>query len=101
MGRDTSDEAYVLTLCDRVLGEVGSRQRRFGWLQGDPGRTGRRVRLPVDGYWAAAHLVLEYRERQHYQPVPHSISPNGSPSTASTAGSKGRSSQWPSELTQP
>lgn len=71
MGRDTSDEAYVLNLCDRVLGEVGSRQHRFDWLLGDPGRSGRRVRLPVDGYWPAANLVVEYRERQHDQPVPH------------------------------
>lgn len=71
MGRQTSDEAYVLNLCDRVLGEVGSRQHRFEWLMGDPGRSGRRVRLPVDGYWASANLVVEYRERQHGQSVPH------------------------------
>lgn len=71
MGREASDEAYVLNLCDRVLGEGGSRQHRFEWLVGDPGRTGRRVRLPVDGYWPVANLVVEYRERQHGQPVPH------------------------------
>lgn len=71
MGRETSDEAYVLNLCDRVLGEVGSRQHRFDWLMGDPGRSGRRVRLPVDGYWPFANLVVEYRERQHGQSVPH------------------------------
>lgn len=71
MGRETSDEAYVLNLCDRVLGEASSRQHRFDWLLGDPGRSGRRVRLPVDGYWPVANLVVEYRERQHGLPVPH------------------------------
>ena len=36
MGRDTSDEAYVIDLCDRVLGIPGLRQHRFDWLLGDP-----------------------------------------------------------------
>lgn len=71
MGRESSDEAYVLNLCDRALSEIGSRQHRFDWLLGDPGKSGRRVRLPVDGYWPAANLVVEYRERQHDQSVPH------------------------------
>lgn len=51
MGRESSDEAYLLTLCDQALGEVGKRQHRFDWLLGDPGRNGRCARLPVDGYW--------------------------------------------------
>lgn len=71
MGRETSDEAYVLSLCDRALGEIGSRQHRFEWLLGDPGKSGRRVRLPVDGFWQAANIVVEYRERQHGEPIPH------------------------------
>lgn len=71
MGRAASDEAHVLNICDRVLGETGSRQHRFACLLGDPGKSGRRVRLPVDGYWSLANLVVEYRERQHSQPVPH------------------------------
>ena len=41
-------------------------------MSGDhSGRSGRRVRLPVDGYWPFANLVVEYRERQHGQSVPH------------------------------
>lgn len=71
VGRESSDEVYVLNLCDRALGAAGSRQHRFEWLLGDPGKSGRRVRLPVDAYWASARLVVEYRERQHDQPVPH------------------------------
>lgn len=71
MGRENSDEAYVLDLCDSALGEVGLRQHRFNWLRGDPGRTGRRASLPVDGYWPKANVVVEYRESQHHEPVPH------------------------------
>jgi hypothetical protein len=68
VGRGDSDEAYVLDLCDEVVGIAGSRQHRFDWLLGDPGRNGRRRRLPVDGYWPDRHLVVEYRELQHDQP---------------------------------
>ena len=76
MGRDASDEAYVLDLCDRALGERGQRQHRFDWLLGDPGKTGRRARLPVDSYWTQANLVVEYRERQHDQPISHFDKPD-------------------------
>ena len=76
MGRESSDEAYVLDLCDLVLGEIGLRQHRFDWLRGDPGRSGRRATLPVDGYWPNANLVVEYRERQHGEPVPHFDKPD-------------------------
>ena len=76
MGRDDSDEAYVLDLCDELLGERGLRQHRFDWLLGDPGANGRRTRLPVDAYWPGQHLVVEYREIQHDQPVPHFDKPD-------------------------
>lgn len=69
MGRETSDEHYVLDLCDEVLGERGSRGHRFDWLLGDAGKTGRQVRLPVDAYWPGNRLVVEYRERQHDEPT--------------------------------
>lgn len=68
--RADSDEAYVLDLCDEVLGSVSQRQATFDWLRGDPSaKTGSRRRLPVDGYWEAESLVVEYRERQHDQAV--------------------------------
>lgn len=76
MGRETSDEFYVLDLCDQALGEKGQRQHRFDWLLGDPGRSGRRARLPVDGYWPQANLVVEYRELQHDRPVAHFDKPD-------------------------
>ncbi|MEU1619928.1 hypothetical protein ABZ479_21830 [Streptomyces sp. NPDC005722] len=69
MGRQDSDEAYVLDLCDEVLAERGKREHRFDWLVGDPSPSGRRTRLPVDSYWPGYGLVVEYREIQHDQPV--------------------------------
>jgi hypothetical protein len=68
--RDDSDEAYVVGLCNRILGENASPQHTFDWLLGDPGTSGRRAKLPVDAYWPGHQLVVEYRELQHDQPVP-------------------------------
>ena len=76
MGREASDEAYVLRLCDQVLGDAGARQHRFDWLLGDPGKSGRCARLPVDGYWPNAKIVVEYRELQHDRPVAHFDKPD-------------------------
>jgi len=63
------DEAYVLELCDIVLGVTGIRQHRFDFLRGDPGKRGICRRLPVDAYYPDHGLVVEYRERQHTEPV--------------------------------
>ncbi|MFD0306978.1 hypothetical protein [Streptomyces sp. NPDC127119] len=74
--REGSDEAYVVGLCDLILGESALTQHKFAWLLGDPGTSGRRVRLPVDAYWPGHGLVVEYRELQHDQPVPHFDKPD-------------------------
>jgi hypothetical protein len=76
MGRDDSDEAYVVGLCNQVLAETALTQHKFDWLLGDPGTSGRRVKLPVDAFWPGHHLVVEYREIQHDQPVPHFDKPH-------------------------
>ncbi|MDJ0460688.1 hypothetical protein [Streptomyces sp. H27-C3] len=76
MSRDNSDEAYVIDLCNAVLGEQALTQHRFDWLLGDPGVGGRQVKLPVDGYWPGRQLVVEYRELQHDQPVAHFDKPD-------------------------
>jgi hypothetical protein len=68
-GRSSSDEAYVIDLCDEILGQRALRQHRFSFLLGDPGRNGNRVALPVDAYYPALDLVVEYRERQHTEKV--------------------------------
>ncbi|WP_328903739.1 site-specific integrase [Streptomyces sp. NBC_00441] len=74
--REGSDEAYIVGLCDRILGESALPQHRFDWLRGDPGVGGRRVKLPVDAYWPGHQLVVEYRELQHDQPMPHFDKPD-------------------------
>ncbi|MFJ4790066.1 hypothetical protein [Streptomyces sp. NPDC088794] len=74
--RDESDEAYAIGLCNEVLGETARAQHKFDWLLGDPGAGGRQVRLPVDAYWEGHQLVVEYREVQHDQPVPHFDKPD-------------------------
>lgn len=69
--RADSDEHYVLDLCDEVLASIGHRQARFDWLRGDVSpSSGRSTRLPVDGYWPAHNLVVEFQEKQHTESVP-------------------------------
>ena len=60
----TCDEDYILDLCDELLGCRAERQRRFSFLRGDSGRC-----LPVDAFYPALGLVIEYRERQHFETV--------------------------------
>ncbi|TCM37040.1 hypothetical protein [Novosphingobium sp. ST904] len=63
------DEHYVLDLCDAVLGLKAVRQHCFEFLTGDPDRRARRKPLPVDGFYPALGLVVEYHERQHRERV--------------------------------
>lgn len=65
----TSDEQYVLDLCDEILGTAGSRQYTFDFLRGDPGKSGLGKKLPVDAYYPSLNLVIEYKEKQHTEPV--------------------------------
>ena len=67
--RTSSDESYILELCDQVLGIQASRQATFDFLRGDPGTRGRGVKLRVDAYYPSLQLVIEYRERQHSEDV--------------------------------
>lgn len=69
--RGTSDECYVIDLCDDALGCKASRQHRFDFLLGDPSiLSGRCARLPVDAYYREISLVVEFMERQHSEVVP-------------------------------
>jgi hypothetical protein len=63
------DESYILNLCDKVLNSIGRRQHTFPFLLGDCGKDGRCRRLPVDAYYHDHQLAIEYRERQHSEPV--------------------------------
>lgn len=68
--RTDSDEKYVLDVVEGLLEEACQRQKRFDDLVGDTDLRGRRRKLPVDAYFPSRKLIVEYRERQHYQPVP-------------------------------
>jgi hypothetical protein len=49
----------------------GERQKRFDWLIGDASlTTGKKRRLPLDGYWDSFRLAVEFQEKQHFEPVP-------------------------------
>ena len=65
----TRDEHYVLDLCDVILGLKAVRQHCFPFLTGDPDWRGCRKPLPVDGFYPALGLVVEYHERQHRERV--------------------------------
>lgn len=67
--RENSDEHYIINLCDKVLLLEGLRQHRFDFLLGDPGKSGKQTRLPVDVYYPALNLVVEYKEYQHSNEV--------------------------------
>jgi hypothetical protein len=72
----TSDEDYVLDLCDKVLKQLALRQHKFDFLTGDPSRKGTTVKLPVDAYYGKLKLVVEFRERQHTESVTFFDKPN-------------------------
>lgn len=63
-GREASDEAYILDLCDSILGTRSLRQFSFPFLVGDAG-----TKLLVDAYYPRLKLVVEYREKQHTEEV--------------------------------
>lgn len=63
------DEAYVLNICDRILGEQTIRQHCFSWLRGDADSRGSSRLLPVDGYYSGHRLVIEFHEVQHREAV--------------------------------
>ncbi|MET0016215.1 hypothetical protein [Oscillibacter sp.] len=67
--RIDSDEKYVLDLVSEVLKENYEWQKKFNDLLGDPGKSGRRAKLSVDAYFPENNLIVEYREKQHYQPI--------------------------------
>lgn len=69
--RKDSDETYVLDLCDTILNAESLRQHKFDFLVGDSGK-----RLPVDGFYPALNLVIEFREYQHTNPVKHFDKPD-------------------------
>ena len=69
--RKQSDENYVIDICYNILGEQSLRQHRFDFLRGDTG-----TKLPIDAFYPEHNLVIEYKERQHSEPVKHFDKPH-------------------------
>lgn len=59
----------MLDLVSEILGESYEAQKRFDTLRGDPGKNERRVKLPLDAFFPGLNLIVDYREKQHFQPV--------------------------------
>lgn len=62
--RSTSDEYYVIGLCNEALKMTASQQHHFDFLRGDKGTL-----LPVDAFYEDLNLVVEYYEKQHTESV--------------------------------
>jgi len=74
--RKSSDEHYVIDLCDKCFGKQGLRQHRFDFLLGDANAKGNRAKLPIDVFYPELNLVVEYEEYQHSHAVNHFDKPD-------------------------
>lgn len=57
------DKKYILDLLALLLDSAYIANKRFDDLLGDPGISGKRVRLSLDGYFEEYKLIVEYRDR--------------------------------------
>jgi hypothetical protein len=59
--RFKSDEAYVIDLCDKVLGKKAYRQKKFPFLMGDLHKDEKtKTKLPIDAYYEELQLAVEF-----------------------------------------
>lgn len=58
--RVNSDEHYVLSLCEQIVGRKALREFSFDWLRADPDARGTRRKLPVDAYWPEHSAAAQY-----------------------------------------
>lgn len=62
--RESSDEFYILDLCDQLLKEKASRKHTFSFLLGDMHKRGKtRTKLPLAAFYENANLVIEFLEK--------------------------------------
>lgn len=59
--RASSDQYYLLNICDRLLDQSASRQHKFGFLLGDMHKNDKTQSvLPVDAYYRRSGFVMEF-----------------------------------------
>lgn len=64
--RESSDEFYVLNLCDELLKEKASRKHTFPFLLGDMHRKGKtRTKLPLAAFYEEVNLVIEFLDKKN------------------------------------
>ena len=64
--RESTDEFYIVTLCDEILKEAASRKHTFSWLFGDMHKKGKtRTLLPLAAFYEEANLVIEFAEKKN------------------------------------
>lgn len=64
--RESTDEFYIIDLCDELLNEPASRKHTFSYLLGDMHKRGKtRTRLPLAAYYENANLVIEFIEKKN------------------------------------
>lgn len=62
--RESSDEFYIVDLCDQLLSEKASRKHTFSNLLGDMHKRGKtRTKLPIAAYYEIANLAIEFVEK--------------------------------------
>jgi len=64
--RESTDEFYILDLCDEILNEKASRKHTFSSLLGDMHKRGKiRTKLPLAAYYKNANLVIEFLAKKN------------------------------------
>jgi hypothetical protein len=68
--RESSDEYYLIGLINELLDTRASHQHTFDFLLGDYHKNGKtRTELPLDAYYAAQNLVIEFLDKSNSESV--------------------------------
>ena len=60
--KSKNDEAYIIDLCDSILGQKAYRKKKFEFLQGDYHKDGEsKTKIPVDAYYEDLSLAILYQ----------------------------------------
>lgn len=82
--RASSDENYIINLCDELLQQNASRQHKFGFILGDMHKDEKtRTALPVDVYYKESNLVIEFLQKKDEEDL---VSKNANRKTISGVG---------------